>query len=590
MSHFRRSRMLVLAAAAATLLTCEGERGPVSMKGSPGAARPPGQGSAGVTPAGERQVDPSASADCRLMGSFPCGTCDPACRTEGVLDPSEDYGEIDGLIDNPDGPGLVIGVDLIDAAYAWVSHNLVGRVSKIDLRTGACVGQFKVGRTGTEPDSPSRTTVDGQGNAYIANRGYSTIGSVTKIAGDHRHCIDKGDADTIAGNTTSTSCTSYLPLNQDECVLWTKSIPEAGVCADGSVRGIVVDFGDAFFPEGYVWVGSTCNNKFFKLRPDDGTILDTVQIDGPPYGAAIDSKGWVWSTFSGGGGGAAGAIQGFNSVTKAKTAKIYNPSTRCGTGWGYGITVDLQDRVWISSWGSPRQNPNGKPCGYDQVRGTWVAPPNPDVHCPKYRGIAIDMSGLIWTTCWDDGTIWKINPDTGDYSEIYLGCGPLGVGADLFGKVWVANADCQRITRIDPITETFETFTTGDPTAYTYSDFTGVQRALRNPRGSWVRIFERCDSTPMDRWNEIAWSITTPSNSSVTIYGKSSDDLATLDGAPQIVIADVPPAVSPLDLRAVFDRERTYLGKYLEVGVTLKASSDGLSPSFMDIYTTYNCY
>jgi len=589
MSHSTGYRRLCFTALAGFLVTCEGgDRAPQSTPAVH-------HGSGTVTlveekgPDGQRQVNVDTTAACRLMGSYPCGTCDPACRTEGVLDPSNAYDEIDGLVDNPDGPGLVIGVDLVDAAYAWVSHNLVGRVSKIDLQTGACVGQFKVGRTGTEPDSPSRTTVDGQGNAYIANRGYSTIGSVTKIAGDHDNCIDKGDADTIAGNTTSTSCSSYLPLNQDECVLWTKSIPEAGVCADGSVRGIVVDFGDAFYPEGYVWVGSTCNNTFFKLNPDDGSILDTVQIDGPPYGAAIDSRGWVWSTFSGGGGGA-GTIQAFHSVTKAKGPKIYNPIARCGTGWGYGITVDLQDRVWISSWGSPRQNPDGKPCGYDQVRGTWVAPPNAAVRCPKFRGIAIDMTGLIWTTCWDTGAIWKINPDTGVYSTINLGCGPLGVGADLFGKVWVANADCQRITRIDPVTETFETFTTGDPTAYTYSDFTGVQRALRNPRGSWVRVFERCDSTPMDRWNEINWTLTTPSNSSVTIYGKSSDDLATLDGAPQIVIADVPPATSPLDLRAVFESERTYLGKYLEVGVTLKASSDGLSPSFMDIYTTYNCY
>jgi hypothetical protein len=585
MSHTKIWGTLCWSALAVLLLTCEGgNRSP-----KPGEYTGPGTGMLvqDKSPDGQRQVDLASTGDCRLMGSFPCGTCDPACRTEGVIDPLEDYDEIDGLVDNPDGPGLVIGVNLIDAAYAWISHNLVGRVSKIDLRTGACVGQFKVGRWGTGTDSPSRTTVDGQGNAYIANRAYSTTGSVTKIAGDHDNCIDKSDAGTVAGDRTSTSCSTVYALNTDECVLWTKSLPEAGTCSDGSLRGIVVDFGDSSFPEGYLWVGSTCNKKFFKLRPTDGQLLDTVQIDISPYGAAIDSQGWIWSTCNGCG---AGAIQAFNPVTKAKGSVIYKPSALCGPGWGYGITVDLEDKVWITTWGDTWTNRNGKPCAYNQTTRTWSTPPNVNIRCPTFRGIAIDLTGALWTACWDTGRAWKIDPVTGAYSTFNLGCGPLGVGADLFGKVWVANADCQRVTRIDPATSLVETFSTASTTSYTYSDFTGVQRALRNPQGTWTRIFERCDSTPMDRWNEIAWSITTPSNSSVTIYGKSSDDLATLDGAPQIVIADVPPATSPLDLRAVFESERTYLGKYLEVSAMLRASSDGLSPSFMDIYTTFNCY
>jgi streptogramin lyase len=532
---------------------------------------------------GERHVDLSGGGDCRLMGSYPCGTCDPSCRTEGIIDPTEE-GSIDGLVDNPDGPGLIIGADVVNAPYAWISHNLEGAVSKIDLRDGRCAGKYKVGQWGNAADSPSRTTVDGLGNAYIANRAYSRVGSVTKIAGDPARCVDK-DGDTVI--ETSSSCSNVRALNQDECVLWTTPIPAAGTCSDGSLRGIVVDFGDGSFPEGYVWVGSTCNNKFFKLRPDTGAVIDQIQIDVPPYGAAIDSAGWVWSTRSG--GGDAGGIQAFNSVTKTKLPYIPKPGALCGIGWGYGITIDLQDRIWITSWGNERRN-DGKPCGYNQLTGSWITPPDSSISCGKFRGIAIDMTGDLWTSCWEDGTVWRIDPDTGNHDIMYVGCGPLGIGADFFGKVWIANADCRRATRIDPITLTQERFTTGAETSYTYSDFTGVQRALRNPRGQWVRIFERCDGTPMDKWNQISWSVTTPSNSKVTIYGKSSDDLATITSAPQIVVANVPPTEPPLDLQAVFSDARVYLGRYVEVGVVLESSSDGLSPVFLDLFTTYNCY
>ncbi|MFH1434582.1 MAG: hypothetical protein ABIJ56_02580 [Pseudomonadota bacterium] len=531
---------------------------------------------------GDREVDPGLLGDCRLGADYPCGTCDPACRTEGLLDPATDPEAIkDGLSPNPDGPGVILGRDLIDAAYAWISHYNIGQVSKMDLRSGDCIARYRVGIWGTSADSPSRSTVDGNGNAYIANRAYSRTGSVTKIAGDQRFCNKGGDGIL----QTSTSCSNVLALGADECVLWNKQLPEAGTCGDGSMRGMVVDFGDDAHREGYPWGGSTCSPyKFFRLNPDNGAVLDTVQINIPPYGASMDSEGWIWSTCWGCGDG---AIQAFHSQTKVVASTISKPYSPCGPGWGYGITVDLHDRIWVGSW----YNSSGRPCRFDPLTSTWFSPPGTAMNCAGHRGIAVDFEGDMWSACWQYGRVWRFDSDTGGDQQSYsVGCNPLGVGGDPFGKIWIANASCQRATRIDPATGSWETFTTGSEASYTYSDFTGMQRALRNPTGYWHRVFERCDATPMDKWGEVSWDITTPSNSVVTIFGRSADDEADLATAPEVTLAIVPPSAPPKDLEPLFSDARVYLGKYLKITVTMEQSTDGQSPVFVGLYTTYKCY
>ena len=535
-----------------------------------------------------RVVDPGLLGDCRLGADYPCGTCDPACRTEGLLDPASDPEAIkDGLSENPDGPGVILGRDLIDAAYAWISHHNIGQVSKMDLRSGDCIARYKVGVSGTGSDSPSRSTVDGNGNAYIANRG----GSLTKIAGDQRFC-DPGSDGILR---TSNSCNNVLPVKgqpgDDECVLWTRTFP-----GEYGTRGIVIDFGDSDHREGYPWVGlthpyrSSHQYNFYKIDPDTGATLDTVVVDGMPYGAAIDSEGWIWITDVEGywhGFRPNGAIQAFHSVTKVKTALIAKPSSICGSGFGYGITVDLKDRIWVGSW----YNSYGKPCRYDPLTSTWFSPPGTAMRCAGHRGIAVDFDGNMWSACWQYGRVWRFNSDDGgDQQSFNIGCGPLGVAGDPFGKIWIANASCQRATRIDPDTGSWDTFTTGGSASYTYSDFTGMQRALRNPTGYWHRVFERCDATPMDKWGEISWDITTPSNSLVTILGKSADDPADLDDAPEVTLAIVPPSAPPKDLEPMFSDARVYLGKHLKITVTMEQSTDGQSPVFVGLYTTYKCY
>ena len=64
---------------------------------------------------------------------------------------------------------------------------------------------------------PSRVVVDGSGDAYVANRGFSMQGTVTKIAANIDDCVDRNGNGMIDTSTGSTA----LPFDEDECVLWT---------------------------------------------------------------------------------------------------------------------------------------------------------------------------------------------------------------------------------------------------------------------------------------------------------------------------------------------------------------------------------
>lgn len=525
---------------------------------------------------------PDSQPGTMVMWLYPCDSCGSSCMTEGELCPDEDYDAYyEGLAPTDSECCLIMGRDLIDAAYIWITHYNDGTVSKMDLRSGECIARYRVGLWGTSTDHPSRTAVDGNGNVYIANRAFASTGSVTKIAGDPRFCEDR-EGDTIV--TTSSSCDDVLALDTDDCVLWTKPLPEAGICSQGSLNAVVIDFGGPDHREGYPWVGSICNNTFYMFDPDTGNVLDTVEIDIPPFGVVLDSKGWAWSTCY---GCADGALQAFHTQTKVKQTVVTKPAGVCGPGWGYGIAVDLENRIWVGSW----HDSEGKPCRFDPLTYTWFAPPGNDIECAGHLGIAAHPDGTMWSACREDGTVWRFNVDDGEDRESFdMGCSPHGVSVDDFGMVWVANNACQRVTRIDPASDSVETFATGGQRSLAFSDFSGWQRSLRQPRGTWLRDFERCDETPMDKWCEIEWEVETPSDSRVTIYSKSADDHSDLPDAPEVILAEIPSDASPVNLELAFIDERTYLGKYLRIAVILEQSIDGQSPEFCGIRTTFNCY
>jgi hypothetical protein len=513
----------------------------------------------------------------------PCGDCDSTCHSDGDVIPDPDDPFSENVIDNPDGPGIVLGSSDIDAGFAWIANADEGTVSKLRLTDGAEVGRYRVGLWGTYDDQPSRTAVDSLGNAYVANRAHVTANnqpSVTKIAGDERYCVDRNLSGTFETSTGPTP----LALGEDECVIWTAPVGNPGGCA----RALAIDFGDLDNPldPGNPWVGLWSEMRFLKLSPVDGTVLAEAAVNVNPYGAAIDHNGWIWAS---GMRPLPGYIQRFSTVTGVVEPPVSNAGTGCDSPSEsvyspYGIAVDLMDRVWVGSW-------SANVCRYDPSDGSWMAVA---LHPNIARGVAADRDGYIWASNYLEGVearIVGIVADTGavDFDYVTGGNRPIGVGVDELNQVWLVNQASNTATRLVKGTGALSEHPVGTG-PYTYSDFTGYQRSIMMDEGRWYHVYQRCNASVDDSWGDLAWDVDTPSDSTVTIYGYSAESEADLLDATAVTLARIRPDTPPVDIEAKFADAGVPLYEWLGVLVILRPSTDMLSPVVRSVEVQWHCF
>ncbi len=524
--------------------------------------------------------------DCDGIGdealTGPCGTCDPNCESDGETTPSVDDPEASGLAPNPDGPGVVLGAEDIHAGFLWAANDPEGTVSKLDLETGREVSRFRVGNWGNNCDSPSRTAVDGMGNAYVATRahtcGGSNQGAVTKMAGDPMYCIDRNGNTVIETSTGSTP----MPLGTDECMIWTVNVAGPG----GIPRGLAVDLGDGeFYPGGFPWVAAYNEMRVYKLNPDDGSVLTSVNLNVNPYGLAGDRLGNIWVS---GPGPGPGYLQKFNTETGAVDPPVaMGAEGGCGAG-PYGITVDRMNRPWAAAW------IGAEACAtrYDPATGTWMA-----VRTGRAgwggRGIAAAEDGTIWMSIhqnWAGGAMASWNMEDGSgltIRDLSGGAIPVGIGLDELGHVWTVNQQTSNVSRLTIATGVIEEFPVG-PSPYTYSDFTGYQRRRLTPHGTWIHDYHRCDLTAGDSWSEITWDVTAPPGD-ITIKAYSAPTADGLRTAPMVTLAEIPDAVPPVNIEAAFAAAGVPTFPFLRIEVLLEGTPDGASPVFRSVHVRWRC-
>ena len=141
----------------------------------------------------------------------------------------------------------------------------------------------------------------------------------------------------------------------------------------------------------------------------------------------------------------------------------------------YGFTVDTLGRPWIAGYagGIARFDP-----------ATEMFDVNNSV---TGLGIQEDANGIMWMAHypWDVERVIAIDRDSmAVVDEILLPGASLakGVSIDFYGYVWVVDQGTSAF-RIDPATQTFDTFT-GLVGPYTYSDMTGWGlSSVSNPEG-----------------------------------------------------------------------------------------------------------
>lgn len=517
----------------------------------------------------------------------PCPPCAPDCEASGPVEPSADDEEAEGLVPNPDGSGVVIGSDSLNAGFAWIANSnepwpddprTIGTVTKLDLDTGEEVARYVVGFAG-QNNSPSRTAVDGAGDAYVACRAFGGRGSVVKIAANEEDCIDRnhnGRIDTSRGSEP-------LPYEEDECVLWTVQVGGS----NSVPRALAVDLGGLDSTIGFPWVGLHSERRMLRLDPDTGEVLDEVSVEVTPYGAAIDSLGSIWlSSFA---GGMDGYIQRVDSITVEA-----DPAVRLGGGCTgpYGIATDSRDRVWLGAY-------DNMACRYDPADGSWFMVRLGEMGVSS-RGLAVDAFDQVWVaahgfgpTGGDTGYLFGFDAEDGGGLRSILTGGrtPVGVAVDFRGLIWAVNQTTNNATRLDPFTEEIDLFEVGQG-PYTYSDFTGFQRARVWSQGSWSTVFERCPDIPDPTealWRNLVWSVDTPSSSSIEFRGQTAETLAELGDAEAVVLATVPSATSPVDIEETFEAAGLATGRFLRITVILHSAGGSVSPVFESLEVSWEC-
>jgi hypothetical protein len=372
---------------------------------------------------------------CRNISDVARCECDPACtrrQSGGGMGANGGWnmmGQNGTDFDMPSG-GLIVRANARRADYLWVPNTGESTVSKWDATTRREIGRYRVGLAAGECrnqcchvascNMTSRTVVDGFGNAWVANRGFSMQGTVTKIAAESVDCVDRNGNGTI---DTSTGPMDVKPYGQDECVVLNVNVGAANTV----LRSIAIDRGDESFPEGYVWVGgcSTAGaNPGFKLNPRTGAVIQNVTIPHCAYGAVVAPDGRLW----------------WNGGALSRNFTPMTPATgRMGTtvaGGGYGITVDADGRLWFS-----RSNQ-----AYDTRSGQFTTLPVSSASL----GITVDPMNRVWATVGNNLANWNASafvaggtipmaavtqrPITPMISS------PSALGADRAGDVWIATS------------------------------------------------------------------------------------------------------------------------------------------------------
>ena len=204
-----------------------------------------------------------------------------------TLDADFDEGALINVDHNsPNNDQLQLSTENVILPFIWVPNN-EGTVSKVNTETGDELARYWVS---DGAGSPSRTTVDLQGNCWIGNR---QRGTVVKIglyeAGQY---IDRNGNGTIEtsqdlNNDGDITGGEILPWGQDECVLYeVVLIPGKegtfvpGTYAGGydyghwstSPRGLAIDASNN------LWAGTWSTRRYFYIDGATGTILHNVDV------------------------------------------------------------------------------------------------------------------------------------------------------------------------------------------------------------------------------------------------------------------------------------------------------------------------
>ncbi|MCA9690057.1 MAG: hypothetical protein KC636_10645 [Myxococcales bacterium] len=368
----------------------------------------------------------------------------------------------------PDGGDLACGCEF---NYVWIANSEESTVSKINMDTLKEEARYLTRADGM--GNPSRTSVALNGDVAVANRHSGLV----KFYADPADCKDTNG---VPGIQTSQGKDDVLDWELEECRAWYTDFPATnqrpvawtpgqltGPCeATGEMVWTVTSAKQALFPG----IGGAGGIIAYLVDGETGAVAKSVEIPTfsgasfGAYGGAVNAHGDLFIT----------------SLGPAKTLARVNIDNLAYQVWDmpaelapYGITVDHNGRVWVSStFGNPggaRFDPDTET--WDLINGFGGG-----------SGLAEGPENLMWISSFNG--VNSVDIDTLELGPVFHSNFTIkGVGFDVDGYMWLVNwSDVDEgnqplteelVMKVDLGTLMVANAYNGLNRPYTYSDFTG---------------------------------------------------------------------------------------------------------------------
>jgi len=359
--------------------------------------------------------------------------------------------------------------------FIWVP-NLDGTVSKVNTETGQELGRYRVAPPYL-PDggSPSRTTVDLDGNCWV---GLRTAGTVVKIGLYEKGLWIDRNGDGICQTSRDLNGDGkitgdeILPWGEDECVLYEVVLIQGreGTYAPGTFLGPYDEDFWGTAPRGLaidrynnLWAGTFGSQKYYYINGASGSILRVLDVSPwghHAYGAVIDSNGVIWSSG-----------QSYDHVLRIDPRTDPPSIEKVELGhFSYGLALDYEGHLFVTGWSDNVLTKVDINTG--QIIWTKYIPEG-----VWFRGAAVTKDNNVWLATLFS-CVLRLDKDGNFIAAIDLPHGGevAGVAVDAAGKVWACAIGNEYIYRINPKTNAIDlaVLIEGSGGHYSYSDMTGT--------------------------------------------------------------------------------------------------------------------
>ena len=462
-------------------------------------------------------------------GGEPLGPCEKG--NAWTLDAHFDQGVLANV--NHDAPGsdqLQITPNGFWAPkpYMYVAQTNEGRILKIDTVTGKQLARYASVRLADCPTCnvnpatwlPSRTIIDFDGDMYTANRAFNVQGSITKIAGSEKGCIDRNgngvidtSSDVNGDGIIDVDSPDEYKNQDDECILY--SFPVGVV--NSTLRALTLD------GKGHAYVGAWQEFAAYKLdvTTTPPKLVEKIALTSRPYGFAVRGD-YLYHP-------------GLNGNPTSRYDLVNKVGKNMAVLENYGGTIDSNGIGWYGTkYGLAR-------CDYDNDIACTVTGIN-----DKIFGVTVDQHDQIWGASLTG--LYKFNNDGTLIGKVDLASGyGVAIGHDGDPRVigWHAIYHVKAGAKGMPpgAATPYWHGHLNDVGAfnYTYTDFTGfLSQNLTVKKGEWSVIHDGAEVGAT--WAKVPHNTEPegkiPADTSLTVEVRAADSEAALADQPWTPVVD----------------------------------------------------